>query len=250
MNTNFLATQLIEFVVLRTCTRIRKRIDIGRKLFQLQTSVPTFSPKITSCNRILLFAICHLIIFFADRCDAIVVVQPYKTTRSVAFKLTLRYNIVTRKHTNAIILMSSRNDSVENGGLTQSQQEQASRLDSGSMTGDFAVIGTNSNDESSYTFPQQQPNRNRLADRIRQLHQQQQSIDDDVATTSSSQLPTTTMTESNTDDKNELYLQVKQGIVQIKSKEQHTYVLLQICAENTCCNRSFQLKFFTTDIFN
>ena len=27
------------------------------------------------------------------------------------------------------------------------------------MTGDFAVIGTNSDDESSYTFPQQQPNR-------------------------------------------------------------------------------------------
>jgi hypothetical protein len=114
--------------------------------------------------------------------------------------------------------MSSKNDSVDNAGLTQSQQQQPD-VDSstGSMTADYSVLGTDSDDSLSYEFPQQ--TRNRLADRIRRLHQQPPSLEDGVVAATPS---TTTMSETNSNDKSELYLQVKQGIVQIKSKEQHT----------------------------
>jgi hypothetical protein len=117
------------------------------------------------------------------------------------------------------------NDGVDNGGLTESQQESANALGGDTTrTGDYAVMGTTIYDPLSYTSSQQQqPTRNRLADRIRQLNRPQQQqpniLDDDREDT------TTTTSDNVSDDKNELYLQVKQGIVQIKSKEQHTYVL-------------------------
>jgi hypothetical protein len=124
--------------------------------------------------------------------------------------------------------MVLRNDGVDNSGLTQSQQEPVNVLGGDTTrTGDYAVMGTNINDPLSYTSSQQQqqqqPTRNRLADRIRQLNRPQQQqpylLDDDREDT------TTTTSDNVSDDTNELYLQVKQGIVQIKSKEQHTYVL-------------------------
>ena len=113
--------------------------------------------------------------------------------------------------------MLSRNDSVDNGGRppAQQQQQQQQQQPANRMTGDYTVLGTSSDDSSSpssYAVPQ--PTRNRLADRIRQL-QQQQNQDEGVVTTS-------TTSTLNSDENNELYLQVKQGIVQIKSKEQHT----------------------------
>ena len=215
----------------------RKRMDIVRTSTHPCTFIPYMIPKIASCKLLL------AVFFLISTCDALLLTQPHQIIRRVATKLTVKYATISRLEklatyknlyllypTRGICLMSTRNENVDNGTRTPSQQPQQPDVGN-SMTGDFAIMGTSSDDTLSYSFPQQ--TRNRLADRIRQLHQQQQgNIDEDGVATS----PSTTISENisgskmtvyenSTDDDNELYLQVKQGIVQIKSKEQHSYVL-------------------------
>ena len=219
----------------------RKRIDVSRVSTLPDLSIPCKFPNVASYK--LLLAICILL----GKCDALQIRQSHRNIQRVVSKFTLKYAIrsepekfVTNKKSYllyprySIGLMSTRSENVESDGRTESQNDLKKDDVGGRVTGDFSVIGRSSDDSSSYKFPQQ--TRNRLADRIRQLHQQQQDKGDGVASSSSS---TTTMSvnvagsevalypNDSTDDSNELYLQVKQGIVQIKSKEQHSYVSKQ-----------------------
>jgi hypothetical protein len=225
---------------------------MGRiSILSLSSSIPNIISEIASCKLLTVLAIC----FLMGKCDALLLMHRHKNTQHVATKLTFQYatisqleKIVTYKDMyhlypiSDIKLMSTRMDDVDNGTRNPPEQQQQQQSDiGGSIGGDYSVMGKSSSDDDtlSYAFPQQQ-SRNRLADRIRQLHQQQQeqrNIDNDGDATSSSSSSSTTTSENtsgssmslfennSTDDSNELYLQVKQGIVQIKSKEQHSYVL-------------------------
>jgi hypothetical protein len=163
---------------------------------------------------------CFLLVFIAVldiRCDALVVVVPQLFTRrstgiKSATKLTGHPYRLNRMVVGGI--KSTNYDTADDGALGGRQQQAYNSYNDASS-------------DPSFASPQR---RSRLADRIRQLDQQQQQQQQSNEALPSSINENTMFPEMNFDDnsdedQNELYLKVKQGIVQIQSKEQHSYVL-------------------------
>ena len=225
MGSNVPLTPTMRFVTRSASTR-RKRKRIGvytvSGLPALITHISQVTPGFARCN--VLLAICLMYILRLDRCYALLPVKSHRKTRHAGQIIDLKVHIANPR---GIWLRSARNDNIDNDGRAQSPQ--LPDVAGGNLSGDYTVLGTSTNESSPYAdFPQQ--TRNRLADRIRQLHQQPQSIDDDATTTTSTSdinfgNATPFNGNDNANDTSELYLQVKQGLVQIKSKEQHSYVL-------------------------
>ena len=231
MGSNVPLTPTMRFVTRSTSTR-RKRKRVGvYTVSGLPASITHITPGFAPCDVVL--AICLMYILLLDQCYALLPVKSHRASHAGQM-INLKRHIANP--TSGIWLRSTRNDNLDIDGRTQPPQPPD--VAGGNLSGDYTVLGTSTNDSSPYAdFPQQ--TRNRLADRIRQLHQQPQSIDDATTTTSTSDINFGNATpfngNDNANDASELYLQVKQGLVQIKSKEQHSYVFVneRVCDPST-----------------